>query len=346
LFKAMTMQYRRLGKSNLKVSALCLGTMMFGQQTPFEEAARIVASARDHGINFIDTADVYNKGESEKDVGKLLAGQRHHWVLASKLGNPMGGPMATNQSHYSRRWLMRETEAMLARLQTDHLDILYLHRDFHEENLEEAVRALGDLIRAGKIRSFGLSNFRGWRIAEVVRLCEQLAVPLPAVCQPYYNLLNRGPEVEILPACAHYGLGVVPYSPLARGVLTGKYAPGQPPTEGTRAGSGDKRILETEFREESLVIAQKIKARCEARGIVPGQFAAAWVLANSLVSSVIVGPRTLAHLEDVYGALDLVLDQEDETFVDELVVPGHASSHGYNDPNYPFFGRQQPTRAA
>lgn len=331
------MQYRRLGKSNLKVSALCLGTMMFGRQTPFEEAANIVASAREHGLNFIDTADVYNHGQSEKDVGKLLSGQRDHWVLASKLGNPVSE--AVNESHYSRRWLIRQTDAILARLQTDYLDILYLHRDYHEENLEEAVLALGDLIRAGKIRSFGLSNFRGWRIAEVYRLCEKAGVPPPSVCQPYYNLLNRGPEVEILPACGHYGLGVVPYSPLARGVLTGKYPPGQPPAEGTRAGSGDKRILETEFREESLVMAQQIKARCDAKGWAPGQFAAAWVLANPLVSAVIVGPRTLSHLEDVYGALDLVLDQDDEAFINGLVVPGHASTPGFNDPGYPFFGR-------
>lgn len=331
------MQYRRLGSSNLKVSALCLGTMMFGRQTPFEEAARIVASAREHGLNFIDTADVYNHGQSEKDLGKLLSGQRHQWVLASKLGNPVSD--AINEGNYSRRWMLQETEAILARLQTDYLDILYLHRDFHEENLEEAVRALGDLIHAGKIRSFGLSNFRGWRIAEVVRLCKDLGVPPPAVCQPYYNLLNRGPEVEILPACGHYGLGVVPYSPLARGVLTGKYPPGQPPAEGTRAGGGDKRILETEFREESLLIAQTIKARCEAKAQIPGQFAAAWVLANPLVSAVIVGPRTLTHLEAVYGALDLVLDQEDEAFINALVAPGHASTPGYNDPGYPFFGR-------
>lgn len=331
------MQYRRLGNSNLKVSTLCLGTMMFGQQTPFDEAARIVASAREHGLNFIDTADVYNEGRAETMLGQLLAGQRSHWVLASKLGNRVGKEV--NQGHYSRRWLMQQTDTILSRLGTDYLDILYLHRDFHGENLEEAVRALGDLIRAGKIRSFGLSNFRGWRIAEIMRLCEKTGVPQPAVCQPYYNLLNRGPEVEILPACGHYGLGVVPYSPLARGVLTGKYPPGQPPAEGTRAGRGDKRILETEFREESLLIAQKIKARCEARGIAPGHFAAAWVLANPLVSSVIVGPRLLSHLEDVYGATELVLDSEDETFVNALVIPGHASSHGYNDPSYPFFGR-------
>ncbi len=331
------MQYRRLGNSNLKVSTLCLGTMMFGRQTPIAEAERIIASAREHGINFIDTADVYNEGASETMLGKLLAGQRADWILASKLGNKVG--KGINQGHYSRQWLMQQTDAILARLDTDYLDILYLHRDYPGENLEEAVRALGDLIRAGKIRSFGLSNFRGWRIAEIMRLCEKTGVPQPVVCQPCYNLLNRGPEVEILPACGHYGLGVVPYSPLARGVLTGKYPPGQPPAEGTRAGSGDKRILETEFREESLLIAQKIKARCEAKGWVPGQFAAAWVLANPLVSSVIAGPRLLSHLEDVYGATELILDSEDEAFVNELVIPGHASSPGYNDPSYPFFGR-------
>ncbi len=331
------MHYRRLGNSNLKVSTLCLGTMMFGQQTPIAEAERIVASARAHGINFIDTADVYNEGASETMLGKLLAGQRADWILASKLGNKAG--KGINQGHYSRQWLMRQTDAILARLDTDYLDILYLHRDYPGENLEEAVRALGDLIRVGKIRSFGLSNFRGWRIAEIMRLCEKTGVPQPVVCQPYYNLLNRGPEVEILPACGHYGLGVVPYSPLARGVLTGKYPPGQPPAQGTRAGSGDKRILETEFREESLLIAQKIKAHCEAKGWVPGQFAAAWVLANPLISAVIAGPRLLSHLEDVYGATELVLDSADEAFVNELVIPGHASSPGYNDPSYPFFGR-------
>ena len=340
------MNYRRLGNSNLRVSALCLGTMMFGGQTALADAADIVASARDHGINFIDTADLYNGGQSEKDLGQLLAGQRDDWVLASKLGfdverdQPAGAHPRINRSRYSRRWLMQETEAILTRLNTDFLDVLYLHRDYHDENLEEAVRALGDLITAGKIRAFGLSNFRGWRIAEVMRLCQQTGVPQPVVCQPCYNLLNREPEVEVLPACGHYGLGVVPYSPLARGVLTGKYPPGQTPAADTRAGRGDKRILETEFREESLLIAQQLKARCEARGILPGHFAAAWVLANPLISAVIVGPRTLAHLEDVYGALEVTIDAEDEAFIDSLVAPGHASAAGFNDPGHPFYGRQ------
>jgi aryl-alcohol dehydrogenase-like predicted oxidoreductase len=339
------MEYRRLGKSNLRVSAICLGTMMFGGQTSLVDAASIVASAYDHGVNFIDTADVYNRGQSEKDLGQLLVGQRNRWVLASKLGfdfdrGLLGATQPSiNRSGYSRQWLIEETDCILARLKTDFLDILYLHRDYHEEDLYETVCTLGDLISAGKIRSFGLSNFRGWRIAEVVRLCEKASVPQPVVCQPYYNLLNRAPEVEVLPSCAHYGIGVVPYSPLARGVLTGKYQPGQPPAADSRAGRGDKRILETEFREESLVIANTIKTLCDSKGILPGHFAAAWVLANSLVSSIIVGPRSLAHLEDVYGALDVKLTVEDEAFVDKLVAPGHSSTHGYNDPGYPFFGR-------
>jgi aryl-alcohol dehydrogenase-like predicted oxidoreductase len=331
------MQYRRLGSSNLKVSALCLGTMMFADQTDFDEAQRIVASAQDQGLNFMDTADVYSRGACEEMVGKILRGRRNEWILATKLGNSMKS--LPNHSHYSRRWMMQELDDSLRRLGTDHVDILYLHRDFHEENLEEAVRTLGDLITAGKIRAYGLSNFRGWRIAEVIRLCEKTNVPPPIVCQPYYNLLNRGPEVEILPACGHYGLGVVPYSPIARGVLTGKYQPGTLPSEGTRAARGDKRILETEFREESLVIAQRLQRHCEERGIKLAHFATAWVLANQHVSAVIAGPRTLTQMEDYYPAVDVQIGPDDEALVDSLVTPGHASTPGYNDPSYPFFGR-------
>ncbi|NYT58313.1 aldo/keto reductase [Alcaligenaceae bacterium] len=331
------MHYRRLGRSNLKVSALCLGTMMFADQTDLVEAKNMVASAHEHGINFIDTADVYSKGGSEEMLGQILPAQRHDWILATKLGNSMS--RQPNQSHYSRHWIMREVDDSLRRLATDHIDILYLHRDFHEENLEETIYALGDVIRAGKIRAFGLSNFRGWRIAEIVHLCRQLNVPQPVVCQPYYNLLNRNPEVEILPACGHYGLGVVPYSPIARGVLTGKYQPGQAPQEGSRAARNDKRMLETELREESLLIAQQLQAHCEARDLKLAHFATAWVLANKHVSAVIAGPRTLAQLEDYYPALNLEITSEEEALVDALVTPGHASTPGYNDPSYPFFGR-------
>ena len=331
------MQYRLLGKSNLKVSALCLGTMMFGDQTARDEAASIVADAHAQGVNFIDTADVYTKGASESMVGELLKGQRHDWVLATKLGNAMSSRV--NEGHYSRSWMLREVASSLTRLQTDFVDILYLHRDYNGMNLEEPLRALDAMLRAGQIRAWGVSNFRGWRIAELVNMACSLGMPAPVVCQPYYNLLNRMPEVEILPACGHYGIGVTPYSPVARGVLTGKYAPGQPAPGDTRAGRGDKRIAETEFRDESLRIAQTLKVHAEARGITLAQFATAWVLANPAVSSVIAGPRTLAQWQDYRPALDYVVTAEDEALVDSLVSPGHPSTPGYNDPAYPLNGR-------
>ncbi|MDE2078699.1 MAG: aldo/keto reductase, partial [Burkholderiales bacterium] len=257
--------------------------------------------------------------------------------LVTKLGNKMTGKV--NEGHYSRTWMLREVEASLARLQTDCVDILYLHRDFNGSDLEEPLRALEALLRDGKIRYWGVSNFRGWRIAEMVRIAGELGMPGPVVCQPYYNLLNRMPEVEVLPACTHYGIGVVPYSPVARGVLTGKYLPGQPPAQGSRAARGDKRITETEFREESLVIAQTLKTHVEAKGATLAQFATAWVLANRAVSSVIAGPRTLKQWQDYAPALGYTVTAEDEALVDSLVHPGHPSTPGYTDPAYPLNGR-------
>ena len=331
------MQYRNLGKCNLKVSGLCLGTMMFGDQTERAAAADIVAHAHANGVNFVDTADVYSVGASEEMLGSLLKGQRHDWVLATKLGNPMSGRV--NQSHYSRSWMMQAVDASLLRLQTDFIDIYYLHRDYDGMNLEEPVRALADMVRAGKIRYWGVSNFRGWRIAEMVRVAEQLGLPGPVVCQPYYNLLNRMPEVEILPACRHYGVGVASYSPIARGVLSGKYTPGTAPAADTRAGRADKRMAETEFRQESLVIAQKLGVHAQAKGITLAQFATAWVLANGITSSVIAGPRTLAQWQDYFPALDYAVTAEDEALVDSFVGSGHPSTPGYTDPQYPLNGR-------
>jgi aryl-alcohol dehydrogenase-like predicted oxidoreductase len=331
------MLYRPLGKSPLKVSALCLGTMMFGDQTAIEEARAIVADARAQGVNYIDTADVYTRGASETMLGELLQGQRHDWVLATKLGNSMS--RRPNEIGFSRSWMLREAEASLQRLRTDHVDILYMHRDNNGMDLEEPLRAFDTLLRDGKIRYWGISNFRGWRIAEAVRVAREIGMPAPVVCQPYYNLLNRMPEVEILPACAHYGIGVTSYSPVARGVLTGKYVPGAAPPGDSRAGRGDRRINETEFRQESLQIAQTLKAHAEARGTTLARFATAWVLTHRAVSSVIAGPRTLQQWQDYLPALDVQLNAEDEAVVDRLVAPGHPSTPGYNDPGYPLYPR-------
>jgi aryl-alcohol dehydrogenase-like predicted oxidoreductase len=244
-----------------------------------------------------------------------------------------------NEVHYSRAWLVHELEQSLRRLQTEHIDIYYLHRDYADLNLEEPLRALDDMLRAGKIRYWGLSNFRGWRIAEAVAIARQLNMPGPVVCQPYYNLLNRMPEVEILPACEHFGIGVAPYSPIARGVLTGKYQPGAKPDAGTRAGRNDARIMQTEFREESLAIAQRLQGHAKERGVTLAQFATAWVLANRMISSVIAGPRTLAQWADYLPALDCTIGDADEALVDSLVRPGHPSTPGYTDPQYPLVGR-------
>lgn len=335
------MDYRRLGRSGLKVSPLCLGTMMFGGATEAGTAERIISKARDAGINFIDTADVYNAGASEEITGRAIAGERHHWVLATKVANAMGdGP---NQSGLSRKWIFEAAERSLRRLGSDFIDLYYLHKEDLETPLEESVAAFGDLIRQGKIRYFGVSNYRSWRIAEIVRICDRLAMPRPVVSQPYYNAMNRMPEVEQLPVCDHYGLGVVPYSPLARGVLTGKYDPDAPPPQGTRAGREDTRIMETEWRRESLVIAQRIKAHAEACGITPGQFAVCWVLNNRIVTSAIGGPRTEAQWDDYLGALDYAFTAEDEALVDSLVPVGHPSTPGYSDPAYPIEGRAART---
>jgi aryl-alcohol dehydrogenase-like predicted oxidoreductase len=331
------MLYRTLGTSGLEVSALCLGTMLFGDRTDLPEAKNIVASAIAGGVNFIDTADAYGFGAAETMVGEAIRESRSRWVLATKVGNAMS--KVPNEGGYSRTWIMRALEASLQRLQTDYIDVYYLHKDFHDFALEQTLAVLGDLIRAGKIRHYGISNFRGWRIAETVRVADQLGIPRPVVCQPYYNALNRMPEVEILPACHHYGLGVVPYSPIARGVLTGKYPPGQKPPADTRAGRGDKRMMETEFREESLVIAQQIKVHAEARGMTATQFAYHWVLRNKIVTSVIAGPRTLAQWQEYIDGIDKTLDDADEAFIDTLVKSGHPSTPGFNDPQYPIFGR-------
>jgi aryl-alcohol dehydrogenase-like predicted oxidoreductase len=333
----MNMEYQRLGASGLMVSPLCIGTMTFGDLTDAAEARRIVDHAYAAGVNFIDTADVYAGTESEKIVGTVISANRRRWILATKVGNAVTAK--PHDGGLSRRWVLQACDDSLARLSTDYIDIYYLHRDDTGTPIAETVGAIGDLIRSGKIRYFGVSNYRGWRIAEVVSECEAQGVPLPVVCQPYYNLLNRTPEVEILPACDHYGIGVASYSPIARGIMTGKYAPGAIPAD-SRVARKDPRMMETEFREESLAIAQTLKAHAAKTGRTPVQFALAWLWANRIVTSVIAGPRTLDQWRDYVDAIGTSWNDEDEALVDSLVAPGHPSTPGYSDPQYPFHGRE------
>ncbi len=333
------MEYRSLGMSGLKVSPICLGTMMFGDRTDENTSQLITDMGRDQGVNFIDTADVYSRGVSEEITGRVISTHRQHWILATKVANKMSD--IPNMGGLSRHWILQACDDSLRRLGTDHIDIYYLHKEDHDTPLDETVRAMGDLQRTGKIRYFGVSNHRSWRLAEICNICDSLGIGRPVVSQPYYNALNRMPEVEHLPACDYYGLGVAPYSPVARGVLTGKYAPNVTPDEGSRAGRSDNRMMQTEWRHESLVMAQTIKEHAEARGMSPVQFAVLWVLNNAIITSAIAGPRTVEQWQDYLDVFDLQFTAEDEALIDSLVSTGHPSTPGYNDPAYPIEGRER-----
>lgn len=332
-----TMRYRSLGTSGLKVSELCLGTMMFGGPCPEPEAQRITDHAAGIGVNFIDTANTYEKGRSEEVTGRVIKANRHHWVLATKLAQPMGpGP---NDRGLSRRNIVAATDASLNRLGADHIDITYIHRVDASVPWTEVARSFGDLIKAGKLRYWGLSNVRAWHIPVIATACRDVGAPPPVVLQPYYNLLNRQPEVEVLPAARAFGLGVASYSPIARGILSGKYVPGSNAPPDTRAGRNDRRMMETEWRPESIAIAQTLKDRAAVKGRSLVEFAVAWVLNNQAVTSVIAGPRTFEQWSGYPGALDYPWCKEDEALVDSLVHPGHPSTPGYTDPGYPIEGR-------
>ncbi|MYN14418.1 aldo/keto reductase [Pusillimonas sp. TS35] len=331
------MSYHSLGRSGLKVPRLWLGAMMFGNQADETAAREIVAATRDAGLNAIDTADNYADGESERIVGRLIAQERSRWVVASKVANPIGND--PNSRGLSRRWLLQEVENSLQRLGTDWIDLYYMHRDDPDTPIEEILSTFARLIDQGKIRYYGLSNFRAWRVAQFVETARRMGIPQPVACQPPYSAVTRLIETELLPSCAHYGVGVVAYSPLARGVLSGKYEPGTAPAADTRAGRSDRRIMQTEFRTESLDAAQKLKAHAQSRGLSPTQFAIAWALNNQLINGVIGGPRTLAQWADYIAALSVRITEEDEAAVDALVPPGYASTHGYTDPAYPLTGR-------
>jgi aryl-alcohol dehydrogenase-like predicted oxidoreductase len=318
-----------------QVSRLCLGTMMFGDQTDETEAAKIIEAFADAGGNFIDTADAYAAGRSETIIGKLLAANRDRFVLATKVGNPVGG--VDGSGGVSPEWIKRGATMSLERLKTDRIDLYYLHLDDNRTPLNETIAALGELITSGAIRHWGFSNFRPWKIAEMMRVADQLAVPRPVVSQPYYHMLNRTAETDTIPACRHFGVGIVPYSSLGRGILTGKYRAGTP--EGSRAMRGDKRILETEFYPETLALAAKAASYAEERGRSPAGIALRWVLANDAITSVLIGPRTVDQLRSYLAAANEAYDAEDEAFLSGLCTSGTTPVPGHQDPRYPTDGR-------
>jgi aryl-alcohol dehydrogenase-like predicted oxidoreductase len=331
------MDYTNLGKAGVKVSRLCLGTMMFGGATNEKDSIEIIHRAMDDGINFIDTANVYNNGESEVILGKALKGRRDKAVVATKVRGSRGdGP---NDSGTGRVHIFNEVENSLRRLGTDYIDLYILHSRDYTTPLEESIEALNDLVRQGKVRYAGCSNFYGYELAESLWIADKHnQAPMSAV-QPLYNIVNRDAELELFPCCEKYGVGVMVYSPLARGVLAGKYLPGQAPPPGSRADRKDPRMMVTETREESYEVAQQLKPLADAHGKSMTQFSLNWVLANPIVTSAIVGPRTMEHYEDNIQCLGWEISQEALDKIDELVPPGEHTGWGFNDPQYPVQGR-------
>ncbi len=305
--------------------------MNFGGPTSEEESIRIIDRALDAGINFIDTANVYNAGESERIVGKALKqnGKRDQVVLATKVHGRMGdGP---NDRGNSRYHIMKACEDSLRRLQTDHIDLYQLHRPALEIPQDETLRALDDLVRQGKVRYIGCSTFPAWMAMEALAISEQYNLARFISEQPPYNLVDRRIENELIPLAQRYGLAILPWSPLAGGILAGRYKKGAPPPPDSRAGrQGGAGLFAQRITPAALDVAEKMAERAREKGMTPSQFALLWCKDQPGVTSPIIGPRTMEHLEDALPVLEMTLSDEDRAFCDELVHPGNAVSDFHN----------------
>jgi aryl-alcohol dehydrogenase-like predicted oxidoreductase len=310
------MQYRSLGKTGIKVSPYALGAMMFGPMgnPDHDDAANMIHKALDAGINFIDTADRYSAGESEEIVGKALKGRREHVVLATKVNGPMGED--PNQKGNSRRWIIAEVENSLRRLQTDYIDLYQIHRPDPETDIEETLSALTDLIRSGKVRAIGHSAMPASDIVEAQWVAERRSYERFRTEQPTYSILNRGIESEVLPVCERYGLGTLVWSPLAKGMLTGRIRKGKE-TDLRRAA------IFTSFSDEARLDAvEQIIPIAEESGLPMTHLATAFAIAHPGVTSAILGPRTMQQLDDLLASLDVSLSDDILDRIDEIVPPG------------------------
>ena len=316
------MEHRPLGRTGVQVSPLCLGAMMFGEwgNPDHDESIRIVHRALDAGIDFVDTADVYSAGESEEIVGKALAGRRDEVVLATKVHGRMGdGP---NRQGNSRRWIVQEVEASLRRLQTDWIDLYQIHRPEPGTDVDETLGALTDLVRQGKIRYLGSSTFPPSQIVEAQWTAERRGRERFVCEQPPYSLLVRGVEAEVLPVCERYGMGVIPWSPLAGGWLSGRFRKGASP-ESRRAERLPQRYdLSLPENRRKLDAAEALAQLADEAGISLVHLALAFVLRHPAVTAAIVGPRTMEQLEGVLGATEVELSDDVLDRIDEIVPPG------------------------
>jgi aryl-alcohol dehydrogenase-like predicted oxidoreductase len=312
------MQYRALGRTGIKVTPYCLGAMMFGAvgNPDHDDSIRIIHKALDAGINFIDTADAYSRGESELIVGKALKGRRDNVVLATKAHLPMGDD--PNEQGNSRRWLIREVEASLRRLQTDHIDLYQIHRPAPDTDFEETLAALTDLMRAGKVRAIGSSTFPAAEIVEAQWIAERRGLARLRTEQPPYSIMNRGIERDVLPTCQQYGMGTLVWSPLAMGMLTGRYRKGQQLPDSARVKVFPKQMSDV----RRLDVVEKLIPLAEEAGIALSHIAMAFVIAHPGVTSAIIGPRTMAHLDDLLAGAEVVLDDQMLDHIDAIVPPG------------------------
>ncbi|OKI09967.1 aldo/keto reductase [Streptomyces sp. CB02923] len=311
------MRYRTLGRTGIKVSPYCLGAMMFGAigNPDHDDCVRIIHRALDAGINFVDTADAYSRGESEEIVGKALKGRRDDIVLATKARLPMGDD--PNRQGASRRWLVRALEDSLRRLGTDHVDLFQIHRPAPDTDVEETLSALTDLVRAGKVRAIGSSAFPASDIVEAQWAAERRGLERFRAEQPTYSILNRGIEREVLPVCERHGMGALVWSPLAGGLLTGRYRKGRQ-ADSHRAGFGFRHLTD----EHRLDVVEQLVPLAEEAGMSLTHLATAFAIAHPGVTSAIIGPRTMEHLDDLLAGTGTTLTDELLDRIDAIVPPG------------------------
>jgi aryl-alcohol dehydrogenase-like predicted oxidoreductase len=324
------MEYRRLGRSGVMVSPLCLGTMNFGGSTDEKESFAIMHKAVEAGINFFDTANVYNKGESERITGKFLKENhfREQIVLATKVFSRVGE--LPNEGGGTRYHIIKACEDSLQRLQTDHIDLYQLHRPPLTHPQDETLRALDDLIRAGKVRYIGCSTHPAWMVMEALASSERYGLNRYISEQPPYNLLDRRIENELIPLCQKYDLAIIPWSPLAMGILAGRYTETASYPDDSRAHRWDSSMVKARITQRGIEVGRAVSKIAQERGLTASQLSLLWIKDQPGITSPIIGPRTLAHLEDALGILDKVFEAADRPLFDELVHPGNALADFHN----------------
>jgi aryl-alcohol dehydrogenase-like predicted oxidoreductase len=325
----MPLEYRNFGRTGVKVSSICLGCMMFGGKTTPSDSYDIIDRALDAGVNFLDTANVYSIGRSEEATGEALKrnGKRNRVVLATKVHGKMGEDV--NDLGNTRRHIIEQCDASLRRLQTDYIDLYQIHRPSPDVPIDETLRALDDLIRAGKVRYIGSSTYAAWQLVESLWVSKELGLNRFVCEQPPYNLLDRRIERELLPMARTYGFAVIPWSPLAGGLLTGKYTRGEEPPEGARFGDQTNPIYRRRLNDRIYDVVDGLKPIAEEKGCTLSQLALAWCLQQPGVTSPIIGPRTMEQFEDNMKALDVEITDEDRKRIDRVARRGDSVAPFY-----------------